>query len=70
MLGTVKFFDYGRKFGFIQTEEGEVFVHLSALTASGLEGLRRGQTVAFEIRPSRRGTRPNAVNVSIVPDEG
>ena len=69
MKGTVKFFDYGRKFGFIRTDEGEVFVHLSALEESGLEGLRPGQKVAFELKPNRRGTRPIAVNVSLIAEE-
>ncbi len=48
--GTVKWFDVPRGFGFIQPDDGsnDAFVHLSAVEASGLSGLREGQKVIYD----------------------
>jgi len=50
-IGTVKFFNTTKGFGFIQPESGEkdVFVHISAVKAAGLETLTEGQRVSYEI---------------------
>ncbi len=63
--GTVKFFNTSRGYGFIQPEDGskDIFVHISALQASGLEGLAEGQQVQFDVEPDTKG--PKAVNVSL-----
>jgi CspA family cold shock protein len=61
--GTVKWFDPNRGYGFIRPEQGEdVFVH-SAVEASGLQTLREGQTVEFDIEQGRKG--PQAANVRV-----
>ena len=60
--GTVKWFDPNRGYGFIRPEQGEdVFVHLSAVQASGLETLQEGQAVEFDIEQGRKGLQ--AANV-------
>ncbi len=64
--GTVKFFNSEKGFGFI-TPDGEskdVFVHISAVQASGLDTLAEGQKVSFETEPDRRGKGPKAINLS------
>ena len=49
--GTVKWFNAQKGFGFIQPEGGgkDVFVHISAVQAAGLNGLDEGQKVTFEV---------------------
>lgn len=53
--GTVKWFNATKGFGFIQPEDGanDVFVHISAVEKSGLDGLREGQKVSFDITSER-----------------
>jgi CspA family cold shock protein len=55
--GTVKWFNSEKGFGFIQPDDGgkDVFVHISAVQAAGLQGLQDGQTVQFELVPGRDG---------------
>ena len=66
--GTVKFFNQSKGFGFITPDEGgaDVFVHITAVQASGLPGLDDGQKVSFETEPDRRGKGPKAVNLQLV----
>lgn len=54
-VGTVKFFDTKKGFGFIQPESGDkdVFVHISAVEAAGLGTLNEGQRVEFEVVTER-----------------
>ncbi len=54
-IGTVKFFDAGKGFGFIQPESGEkdVFVHISAVQAAGMETLSEGQRIKYEVVTER-----------------
>ena len=63
--GTVKWFNDAKGFGFITPDEGgdDVFVHISAVNASGLPGLEDGQRVTFETEPDRRGKGPKAVDL-------
>ena len=65
--GTVKFFNHSRGFGFITPDDGgkDVFVHITALEASGLPALDEGAKVTFETEPDRRGKGPQAVNVQL-----
>jgi CspA family cold shock protein len=65
--GTVKFFNTDKGFGFIKPDDGgaDIFVHISALQASGLTTLSENQKVSFETEPDRRGKGPKAVNLSI-----
>jgi CspA family cold shock protein len=60
--GTVEWFDSNRGYGFIRPEQGEdVFVHISAVEASGLQTLQEGQAVEFDIEQGRKG--PQAANL-------
>ena len=62
-IGTVKFFNASKGFGFISPSDGgkDVFVHISAVEASGLASLSEGQKVSFDIQPDAKG--PKAVNL-------
>jgi cold shock protein len=63
--GTVKWFNAEKGFGFIHQEDGtDVFVHYSAIEASGFKSLTEGQKVEFEITPGQKG--PQAANVRVV----
>jgi cold shock protein len=54
--GTVKWFDPNRGYGFIRPEQGQdVFVHLSAVQASGLQTLQEGQAAKFDIEQGPKG---------------
>ena len=66
-VGTVKFFNSQKGFGFIAQEGGgkDVFVHISAVERSGLSGLNDGQKVSLEIEKDRQG-RDSAVNLKAV----
>jgi CspA family cold shock protein len=65
-IGTVKFFNAGKGFGFIAPEGGgkDVFVHISAVEAAGLRMLNEGQKVNFDIQPDARGSK--AANLSAI----
>ena len=54
-IGTVKFFDSTRGFGFIQPEDGakDVFVHKSAVQSAGMTTLTEGQRVSYEVVTER-----------------
>ena len=53
--GTVKWFNVQKGFGFIQPEGGgqDVFVHITAVQAAGLNGLDDGQKVTYEVVTER-----------------
>ena len=55
-IGTVKFYNDNKGFGFIQPEDGgkDVFVHATAMEAAGMRGLIEGQKVSFETRTDQR----------------
>jgi CspA family cold shock protein len=65
--GTVKFFNNDKGFGFIKPDDGgaDIFVHISALQASGLMSLTENQKVSFDTEPDRRGKGPKAVNLQL-----
>lgn len=65
--GTVKFFNTAKGFGFITPDDGgkDVFVHISAVQSSGLQGLEDGQQVTFDTEPDKRGKGPKAVNLRV-----
>jgi cold shock protein len=54
-IGTVKWFNSAKGFGFIQPDDGgkDVFVHVSAVERAGLRGLDEGQKVSFETQEER-----------------
>ena len=57
ITGTVKFFNTTKGYGFISPENGEkdVFVHISAVQRSGLQGLYEGDKVTYELQTGRDG---------------
>lgn len=65
-LGTVKWFNATKGFGFIQPSDGgaDVFVHISALEKSGMTGLNDGQQVSFDTEKGRQG-KTAAVNLKL-----
>lgn len=54
--GTVKWFNQQKGYGFIQPDDGgkDIFVHITAVQKSGLQGLNEGQKIAFELQADRR----------------
>ena len=55
-VGTVKFYNDQKGFGFIQPDDGskDVFVHATALERAGMRGLSEGQKVSFDTEEDRR----------------
>ncbi|MFV0298993.1 MAG: cold-shock protein [Hyphomicrobiaceae bacterium] len=68
-IGTVKFFNKTKGFGFIKPEEGgkDVFVHVTAVERSGLGTLDEGMRISFETEPDKHGKGPKAVNLQMEP---
>jgi cold shock protein len=58
-IGTVKFFNTAKGYGFIAPEGGgkDVFVHATAVEAAGLRTLTEGQRVSFDVQPDARGVK-------------
>jgi cold shock protein len=56
-IGTVKWFDMRKGYGFIQPEDGskDVFVHISAVERSGLGHLVEGQRISFQLERGQQG---------------
>jgi CspA family cold shock protein len=61
--GTVKWFNAQKGFGFIQTEDKDVFVHISAVQAAGMDTLNEGAEIEFEEQAGPKG--PSAINLSV-----
>ncbi|MBN9048313.1 MAG: cold-shock protein [Rhizobiales bacterium] len=63
-VGTVKFFNTQKGYGFIQPEDGssDVFVHISAVERAGMRSLMEGQKISYEVLTERG--RPAAANLA------
>jgi cold shock protein len=65
IIGTVKWFNGSKGYGFIEREGGaDVFVHYSAIEGAGYRNLEEGQRVEFTVEQGAKG--PQASNVVIV----
>jgi CspA family cold shock protein len=66
-IGTVKFFNTERGYGFIAPEDGskDAFVHISALERAGINSLSEGQKVEYELQEGQQG-RSSAENLKLV----
>ncbi len=63
-IGTVKFFNSDKGYGFIQPEDGgnDAFVHITAVERAGMATLDKDQRVSYELEQDRRG-KTSAVNL-------
>lgn len=64
-IGTVKFFNTDKGYGFIQPDNGgaDSFVHISAVQAAGMQSLDKDQRLNYEVEVGRNG-KASAVNLS------
>ena len=67
-VGTVKFFNVQKGFGFISPEDGseDVFVHVSAVERAGMTTLNDGQRVSFDVVKDPKKGKTNAQNLRAV----
>jgi CspA family cold shock protein len=63
-IGTVKWFNSQKGYGFIQPKDGsrDVFVHISAVERAGLGSLQEGQQINYDIEQGQQG-KSSAVNL-------
>jgi CspA family cold shock protein len=63
-VGTVKFFNTQKGYGFIQPDDGgqDAFVHITAVERAGMRTLNQNQKVSYELEQDRRG-KTSAVNL-------
>jgi cold shock protein len=61
-MGTVKWFNAGKGYGFIQPNDGskDVFVHISAVEQAGMQSLNEGQKVSYELTTDKRTGKTSA----------
>jgi CspA family cold shock protein len=64
-VGTVKWFNVQKGFGFIQPDDGtkDVFVHISAVERAGMQTLTDGQKLSYEMETDRRSGKQSAGNL-------
>ena len=66
-LGTVKFFNDSKGYGFISPDEGgnDAFVHITAVERAGMRTLQQNQRVSYDLEEDQRG-KTKAVNLAAV----
>lgn len=66
-IGTVKFFNQSKGYGFIQPEDGgqDAFVHITAVEQAGMQTLSENQKVSYELEEDQRG-KTKAINLQPV----
>jgi CspA family cold shock protein len=67
-IGTVKWFNATKGFGFIQPDDGgsDVFVHISAVERSSLGSLSEGQKLSFELERDKKSGKMSAAQLQAV----
>jgi CspA family cold shock protein len=67
-MGTVKWFNPAKGFGFIQPDNGgkDAFVHISAVERAGLNHLVEGQKIEFDLVSDQRSGKLSAENLKTV----
>ena len=67
-IGTVKWFNSQKGFGFIQPDDGGVdaFVHVTAVERAGMSDLREGQKISFDLAKDARTGKMSAANLQTV----
>jgi CspA family cold shock protein len=64
-FGTVKWFNSGKGYGFIERESGDdIFVHYSAILGDGYRSLEEGQRVEFSVEESPKGLQAASVSIA------
>ena len=67
-IGKIKWFNPAKGYGFIAQEDKDVFLHVSALEEAGIETLKEGEEIEFEIGENKG--KQNAINIKKVDHEG
>jgi CspA family cold shock protein len=67
-IGKIKWFNPAKGYGFIEQEGKDVFLHVSALEKAGINTLKEGEQIEFEIEETKG--KQNAINIKKVYDEG
>jgi CspA family cold shock protein len=67
-IGTVKWFNATKGFGFIQPDDGgkDVFVHVSAVERAGMRGLNEGKKISYDVVADKRSGKSSAENLKSI----